>query len=184
VIATARPTVNDDQQLAEQAGRGNHASFTVLFERYKGRIYRFCLLMVGDEAAAADIYQEVFINFYRACREGQVMHSVVGYLITAARTRCLNAIKTSQRFASIDDTLELGFQPDETASDTNAHLQRALMAIQPQYREVFLLFELEGYSYEEIGRQLNISRDVIKNRIYRAKQALQKILGPLLRERR
>jgi RNA polymerase sigma-70 factor, ECF subfamily len=176
--------VNEDQQLAERAGRGDHASFSVLFERYKGRIYRFCLLMLGDEAAAADIYQEVFINFYRACREGQAMHSVQGYLITAARTRCLNAIKASQRFATFDRELEIPYEPDETAADTNAHLQQALMSIQPQYREAFLLFELEGYSYEEIGRQLNISHDVIKNRIYRAKQALQKILGPLLRDTR
>ena len=49
---------------------------------------------------------------------------------------------------------------------------------------MFPLFELEGYSYEEIGRQLNISHDVIKNRIYRAKQALQKILRPLLRDQK
>lgn len=182
MIVIERPTVNDDQILAERAGQGEHAAFNTLFERYKGRIYRFCLLMLGDEAAASDIYQEVFINFYRICREGQTMHSVQGYLITAARNRCLNAIKAKQRFASMDDETEIAYVPDETASDTNAHLQQALMTIQPQYREAFLLFELEGYSYEEISKQLDVSHDVVKNRIYRAKQALQKILRPLLRD--
>jgi RNA polymerase sigma-70 factor (ECF subfamily) len=167
--------------LAERAGRGDHAAFGVLFERHKGRIYRFCLLMLGDEAGAADIYQEVFINFYRACRDGRTMHSVIGYLITAARTRCLNAIQAARRTTSLDDAMALAYDTDETASDTNTHLQQALQTIAPQYREAFLLFELEGYSYDEIGTQLGVTHDVVKNRIYRAKQALQKILGPLLK---
>ena len=180
MIATVRQTTHDDQLLAEQAGKGDHAAFTTLFERYKGRIYRFCLLMLGDEDAASDIYQDVFIRFYRACREGQVMYNVRGYLVTVARTRCISALRERKRLTSMDEEIDVIYSPDETAADTNAHLQQALMAIAPQYREAFLLFELEGYSYEEIGRQLDITHDVVKNRIYRAKQALQKILGPLL----
>lgn len=180
MIATAQPTSNDDQLLAERAGRGDHAAFNVIFERYKARIYRFCLLMLGDEAAAADIYQEVFIRFYRACREGQRMYNVRGYLVTVARTRCVSAIRDRKRTTSFDEDTVAGYEVDETTSDTGEHLQRALMSIAPQYREAFLLFEVEGYSYEEICAQLNVTRDVVKNRLYRAKQALQKILGPLL----
>lgn len=179
MIATVQQTTSDDQALAERAGKGDHAAFTVLFERYKGRIYRFCLLMLGDEASASDIYQDVFIRFYRACREGQQMYNVRGYLITVARTRCISALRELKRHAPLDDATDISVEPDETASDTNAHLQVALMAIAPQYREAFLLFELEGYSYEEICRHLEVSHDVVKNRIYRAKQALQKILAPL-----
>jgi RNA polymerase sigma-70 factor (ECF subfamily) len=180
VIDTVRQTTDDDQLLAEQAGKGDHTAFNTLFERYKGRIYRFCLLMLGDEAAASDIYQDVFIRFYRACREGQRMYNVRGYLVTVARTRCISALRDMKRLTSMDEELEIACQPDETVFDTNAHLQQALMSIAPQYREAFLLFELEGYSYDEISRQLEITHDVVKNRIYRAKQALQKILGPLL----
>lgn len=138
--------------------------------------------MLGDEAAASDIYQDVFIRFYRACRDGQQMYSVRGYLITVARTRCISALREMRRMTSMKDDIEIGYVPDESASDTNAHLQKALMTIAPQYREAFLLFELEGYSYEEICKQLDVTHDVVKNRIYRAKQALQKILGPLLGE--
>ena len=93
------------------------------------RIYRFCLFMLGDEAEASDIYQEVFIRFYRACREGQQMHNVHGYLITAARTRCISVLRTSHRLTTLDDTIELGYEPDETAYDTNTHLQQALLKI-------------------------------------------------------
>jgi RNA polymerase sigma factor (sigma-70 family) len=182
VIATLRQQTDDERELAARAGRGEHEAFAVLFERYKASIYRFCVYMLNDAASADDIYQEVFINFYRACREGKEMTNVRGYLMTAARTRCLNALKSSRRLTSIEDHDDNSYEPDETLTDTVEHLREALQRIPSQYREAFLLFELEGYSYQEIGEQLDITHDVIKNRIYRAKQALQKILRPLLRE--
>lgn len=177
-------TAVEDQALADRAGAGDHAAFSVLFGRHKNGIYRFCLLMLGDQAQAEDIYQEVFINFYRACRTGQKMYNVRGYLMTAARTRCINALRSSKRLADLDDAPEPSYEPDPTAYDTGHHLREALQKIPPQYRETFLLFELEGYSYDEISRHLDISLGVVKNRIYRAKQALQKILRPILGEGR
>ncbi len=172
----------DERTLARQAGEGDHHAFSVLFTRYKNTLYRFCLYMLGDEAAAEDIYQEVFLNFYRACRSGREMHNVRGYLITAARSRCLNHLRSSNRTSKLEEWSEPTYEPDIAAGDTSDHLRHALMKIPPQYRESFLLFEIEGYSYEEIATQVGITRDVVKNRIYRAKQALQKLLGPLLRD--
>jgi RNA polymerase sigma-70 factor (ECF subfamily) len=172
----------EDQALAERVSAGDHAAFSLLFERYKAGIYRFCLLMLSDEAVAEDVYQEVFINFYRACRAGQVMHNVRGYLLTAARTRCLNVLRTSNRHVSLEDVPERAYEVDPATADTNVHLRNALAAINPNYREAFLLCEFEGYSYDEIAKQLNVTHDIVKNRIYRAKQALQKILRPLLRD--
>lgn len=178
----SQPMTVDEQTLARRAGEGDHDAFSVLFTRYKNRLYRFCLFMLGDEATAEDIYQEVFLNFYRACRAGREMHNVRGYLITAARSRCLNHLRNSNRTSLLEEGSEPAYLPDVTAGDTSEHLRRALMQIPAQYREAFLLFEIEGYSYEEIANQVGITRDVVKNRIYRAKQALQKLLGPILRD--
>jgi len=181
-IAIQQHSHAEDQELAARVSSGDHGAFTTLFERHKSQIYRFCLLMIGDEAVAKDVYQEVFLNFYRACRTGQVMYNVHGYLLTAARTRSLNALRTLRRTVSLEGMEEPTYVVDAAAADTNKHLREALASIPPQYREAFLLCEFEGYSYEEISTQLNVTRDVVKNRIYRAKQALQKILRPLLRD--
>lgn len=178
---TSQSMTLDERTLAQQAGAGDHHAFELLFSRYKNALYRFCLFMVGDQAVAEDIYQEVFLNFYRACRAGRDMHNVRGYLITAARSRCLNHLRTSNRTSSMAADAEPTYEPDVTAEDTSEHVRRALMQIPPQYRESFLLFEIEGYSYDEIAGQAGITRDVVKNRIYRAKQALQKLLRPILR---
>jgi RNA polymerase sigma-70 factor (ECF subfamily) len=170
----------DDRTLADRVCAGDHAAFTMIFERHKNRIYRFCVLMLGDEVAAQDVYQEVFVNFYRACREGRDMYNVVGYLITSARTRCINSMRTLHRNASLDDVAEPGYEIDFTSFDLGEHLRTALQKIPFQYREAFLLFEVEGYSYNEIAEYLDVNLGIVKNRIYRAKHALQKILRPML----
>ncbi len=182
IATTLQPATQDDRTLLERASAGDHTAFSVLFERYKSGVYRFCVLMLGDRASAEDIYQEVFLNFYKACRNGDQVRNVRNYLITAARNRCLNSIRLTRRHTTLDDSPVLSYDHDVTISDTGEHLQNALMQIHPQYREAFLLFELEGYSYEEICEQLQIGKTVVRNRIYRAKQALQKILRPLLRD--
>jgi RNA polymerase sigma-70 factor (ECF subfamily) len=180
LVTTLQSRVTEEQALAERAGAGDHSAFSLLFERYKAGIYRFCFLMLGSQSAAEDVYQEVFLNFYRACRAGRPMYNVKAYLLSAARSRCINDLNLSHRAVDLDEVSDLSYEQDVTSNDMGVHLRDALQLIQPQYREVFLLFEYEGYSYEEIASQLDISRDVVRNRLYRAKQALQKILRPLL----
>ena len=96
----------------------------------------------------------MFINFYRACRSGQKMYNVRGYLLTSARTRCINVFRSTKRHSDLDTIAEPSYLPDFSISDLGDHLRSALMQIAPQYRETFLLFEIEGYSYEQIAQQL------------------------------
>jgi len=180
VISTVSQRRDEERNLAEQAGSGDHAAFTVLFERYKGGIYRYAYLMTGDREVADDVYQEVFINFYKACRRGTTMFNVPAYLFRSVRNLATNDRRHRGRLQSIDDMPDLaddGRQPD---FDMRAHLQRAIAVIAPQYREAFLLFEVEGYTYAEISHQLDVSLDVVRNRIFRAKKALQRILAPVV----
>ena len=168
----------EDEILVEGIRVGDHAAFTALFQKYKTGIYRFCLLMLGDAQAAEDIYQDIFLNFYRTCRDHQPIHNARNYLFGAARNRCLRHLETARRIEPLPEAFELA--SDEGQTEMREYLESALQRINPVYREAFLLFELEDYSYEEIAAQLEVSREVVRNRIYRAKLALQKILRPVL----
>lgn len=171
-----------DLLLARRIAQGDKEAFQVLFDRYEAGIYRFCLLILGNADMAQDIYQETFFGFYQTCRERKEIRNVHGWLISKARSLCLNHLRDSKR------RIELlkGRDPDETtAVDTSLigledHLQKALLEIPSHYREALLLFEMEGYSYKEIEEQLGVDFHTVKNRIYQAKRALQKILGPIL----
>jgi len=176
---------DEESVLIQRVAAGDDSAFAILFERYKSPVYRFCAMILGDRATAEDVYQEIFLNFYRICRTGTQIGDIKRYLMAAARNRSLNALRIQNRYSTLDEedfSLHLSYQYDDTATDLNEQVQRALAAIPPQYREAFVLFEFEGYSYEEISTQLGISNNVVRNRIYRARQALVKILEPLFND--
>ena len=175
-------TQASERVLVDRVSAGDKGAFNELFKRYHVAIYRYCQLMVGDKDFSDDLYQETFFTLYRACREGKSIHSVRGYLFSIARSRYLDHIERLKRSVPLDSSYEPLWQPDETASDTGEHLQQALSRIPDQYREAFVLFSLKEYSYDEISDILGVSKHVVKNRIFRAKQCLQKILGPILRD--
>lgn len=171
-----------EQVLIERVAKGDKEAFQEILDRHQTAIYRYCRLMVKDEVVAEDMFQDTFFAFYRICREGKSIHNVRGYLVVTARSRCLDYLQLRQRHVSIEEAPEPIYEHDITIGELQEHLRSALQLIPDQYREAFILFTLKEYSYDEIAKVLKISRHVVKNRIYRAKQSLQKILSPLLRD--
>ena len=177
--------IQDDNILLRMVREGDEEAFESLFHRYEGAIYRFCLLMLGDQDAAKDIHQETFFRLYHHSRTGGDVRSIYGWLMSAARSRCLNYLRDQKRQARLarDQAVERVVQPDfSTSIDLEHHLREALLNIPAHYREAILLFEVEGYSYKEIAELLEIDFHQVKNRIYQAKRALQELLTPILFE--
>lgn len=168
--------------LVERIARGDKAAFQILFDRYESGVYRFCLLILGNVDVAQDVYQETFVGFYQACREVKEIRNVRGWLMSRARSLCLNYLRDSRRRVELLQSR----RPDDSAGvdvgniGIEDHLRKALLEIPNHYREALLLFEVEGYSYKEIEEYLGVDFHTVKNRIYQAKRALQKILGPIL----
>lgn len=171
-----------EQVLIERVANGDKEAFQEILERHQTAIYRYCRLMVGDGPIAEDMFQDTFFAFYRICREGREIRNVRGYLVVTARSRCLDYLQMRGRHVPIEEAPELPYEQDVTSGEVQDHLHDALQRIPSQYREVFVLFALKEYSYDEIAEVLKVSKHVVKNRIYRAKQSLQKILSPVLRD--
>lgn len=180
VAAFSSDAMITDEMLTERVTQGDQDAFRLLFERHRTPMYRFCMLMLGKHTVAEDIYQEAFISLFRACRKGEVIHNVRAYLLTVARRRCLNQMRSNGKYLPLDEDIPLVYEMDLDSLGVGETLQDALLKIPAQYRETFLLFEIEGYSYKEVAEYLDVSTDIVRNRIYRAKKALQKILDPVL----
>ena len=172
----------EEHALVTRIANGDKDAFKELLDRHQVAIYRYCLLMVSDKDVAEDMFQDVFFSFYKMCRKGRMINNVRGYLVVTARSRCLDHLEVKSRYVDVDTSPEPLWELDITQGDTREHLRAALQGIPEQYREAFVLFALKEYSYEEIAEMLEVSRHVVKNRIYRAKQSLQKILSPILRD--
>ena len=110
-----------DDELVRGCQQGDETCFNELVYRYKNDLYQYILALVKDDGAAGDIFQEVFLNFYRRVGEYQAQGKLKSYLFTAARNRVLNYFRDADKAVSLDDTDEEG----------NAYLQEGIAGKDP-----------------------------------------------------
>ena len=182
-MTTTSKTISD-KDLVHQINQGDKHAFHILFDRYEAKVYRFCVLILGDVEVAHDIYQETFFKFFLSCRKGEEIRNARGWLLSKARSLCLNFLRDSKRRQELlKKQAPRPYSYIEVNSiGVDQHLQEALNKIPDHYREALLLFQVEGYSYQEIAEIINADFHTVKNRIYQAKRSLQAILGPIYQE--
>ncbi len=160
--------------------------FTLLYNRYKTRIFNYALRMTNNLHTTEDIVQNVFIKFYENISRLREKEKAQFWLFTTAR----NEIYSSFRQKKYNRDLNKAVNPDdlETAdaeSPVNIVENRELREIIISYldempeeqKEVFLLKEYGGLSYKEISKVMNIEEEKIKSRLYMVRQKLIKELS-------
>lgn len=177
------PEQYTDQQLFRLIASGNEPAFAELFRRYDRRIYPFVLKMIKNPLMAQEITQEIFIKIWRY-REGlPAIEQPESYILTIAARHTLDQIKKRlnevrmlQRFsAALDPTHN---DPEELLllKDTEELIQRAVDQLPPQQRAVYILSRRQHMSYEEIGAQMNISPNTVRNHLVKALAAIRILL--------
>lgn len=174
----ARP----DSELLASVRNGDSTAFREIVDRYGDGLYRYCRFMLDEHEAAQDIVQEAFVTLLRVSRSDTEVRRVKSYLVTVARRRCLNYIRDRKPTVDYNSSEMPTNRIDLEMIDMRDGLRLALRQLPEHYREAFLLYELEGYSYEEVAEAVESSYGAVKNRIYRAKLELRRILDPLLRD--
>ena len=188
-------TREQEREIIQQVLSGDTEAFEALVLEHQNKVYSLALRMVGNEEDALDMAQEAFIRAFNSLSgfRGDSKFSVWLYRLTS--NICIDCIRSraKKRTVSLTWTDEEGGDageleiPDETWSPetqlerrmTRESVQRGLDSLSPQYREILLLREINGLSYEEIGRALGIEEGTVKSRIFRARK---KLCDFLLRE--
>jgi RNA polymerase sigma-70 factor (ECF subfamily) len=176
-------TRHTDEELFTLINSGDKRAFVELYTRYRSRIYAYSLRMLGDRDLANDVFQETFTRIYNRCQERErLMTNVSAYIFTTARNICLNMIRNSKPTAAVEDYHEIVFQPSHENVELAELVKRSLDLLPQHHREVFVLREYDGLSYQEISEVTGQSLASVKVHIYRAKERLRKILSPYLEE--
>lgn len=102
------PDLLSDDELIERFKKGDAGSFEALVYRYKNSLYQYIMALVRDEGAAGDLFQEVFINFYKRVEQYQAQGKFKSWLFTSARNRVLNFFRNRDPLASLDESDEDG----------------------------------------------------------------------------
>ena len=178
-----------DSELLRLMLAGDEESFTLLYRRRHGGIYRFALQMSGSPQVAEDVTHDVFLflmkdgNVFDAARG-----SVSSFLFGVARNYVLRRFRGDHATVPFADdeedqdfdreTNEPGPLDDLTRAETIESVRKAVLSLPEKYREVVVLCELQELSYGETAEALGCAIGTVRSRLHRARSLLHAKLSP------
>jgi RNA polymerase sigma-70 factor (ECF subfamily) len=188
----ARNPTLEDGEVVRRVLAGETELFEVLLRRHDARLYRTVRAILKDEDEAEDAMQAAWVRAYQHLGEWAGASAFSTWIVRIAANEALGRLRKRARLVSIDrdgDGDEGGFDgglmdtraqdPEDRAAAHEAVrlLERAVDALPPNYRTVYMLREIEQLSTEETAQALGLGEDVVKVRLHRARAALRRTIG-------
>lgn len=150
-----------------------------LFALYQDRLRRYLGRASGETELARDLTQEVFLRVSRVAIPVASENQLAGWLFRIARNVVLDHHR--QRNRKPEEALETVDEGRGASQETTMALNQALSMLQELDRDVFLMREMSGLSYDDIANACELTPDAVRNRIHRARLQLREILAASLR---
>jgi len=203
LISTPAVSVREHLKLMDDSGvvtaflGGEERAFEELVVRYQTRLLNFIYRTVGDRERAEDLVQEVFIRVYRHLHRFDRSKKFSTWVYTIASNLAKNELRNRSRnplvlFQTVkknwqDEDRPLEFEDSSTRPDDmyrKRHLRQvvedSVAKLPEHHRDVFILRELEGKSYEEIAEITGCNLGTVKSRLNRARNSFAEIVAPEL----
>jgi RNA polymerase sigma-70 factor (ECF subfamily) len=181
------PEPRSDEALLTAYREGDDAALEALLARHAPSVHRFGVKMCRDPEDARDVMQDTLLAAARGLREFRGASSLSTWLFAIARSFCIKKRRRARETAPLDDDRVMDAAsplagPDEAAGDREigAALEEAIRALEPGYREVLVLRDVEGLTAPEVGEVLGLGVDAVKSRLHRARVAVRDRLAPWL----
>ncbi|MFL5346751.1 MAG: RNA polymerase sigma factor [Hyalangium sp.] len=190
----------DDLTLVKRVRNGDQRAFKLLVERYQRKVYAVALGMLKDKEEAMDVSQEAFVKVYKYLDHFKGDASFYTWLYRITVNICIDVIRkragAGGEAVEFDETMpmdvseanigalgsRLGTNPQKSAlrRELAEKIQEALAALPEKHRAILLLREMEGMSYEDLSRTLDIPKGTVMSRLFHARAKVQKILSQYL----
>jgi RNA polymerase sigma-70 factor (ECF subfamily) len=186
---------NLDQELVERVQRGEKGAFDILVRRYEHKLVNVIGRYIRDPSEVFDVAQEAFIKAYRALPNFRGDSAFYTWLYRIAINTAKNHLVASSRRPPGDDVdaqeaEQLGADsglkeyatPERMAlsSELATTIQAAIDELPEELRTAIVLRELDGLSYEEIAAAMECPIGTVRSRIFRARDAIERRIRPLL----
>jgi RNA polymerase sigma-70 factor, ECF subfamily len=191
-----KPEHDDDAVFVARCRQGDTEAFSVLVRRHQKKMLNVAFRMIGNYDEACDVVQESFLSAYRAIGKfrGDALFStwLCGIVLNHSRTHLSQKAARGRREAgSLDDPVrtkngtvvneprcpEASVLERIEKRELDQKVQECIGRLDAEQREVLVLRDIQGFSYEEIGVALKMAEGTVKSRLFRARGALRACLS-------
>lgn len=188
-----------DQEALEACRRGDRGAFDLLVERHHRRVFRLSMRLLSDEDAALDAAQETFLKAWRALARFEGGSLFTTWLTRIAINQCRNELRRRGtlkhgRLRSLDEPAPSGegslaeevpaagraAWEDLQGRELQSLFEGVLQGLDATDREVLLLKEVEGLSYEDMAEVLDLPVGTVRSRLHRARAEMRRRIAPVL----
>ena len=177
------------EEMIVRLQKGDEAAFEEFVTAYEKQVYRLALRQLGNPHDAQDAAQEVFLRAYRGIGRFRADAKLSTWVFQIAMNVCIDMVRRQSRRPVVsltqgDDEESMIDLPDESYAPEPIYerralreeVQSALKRLSPEHREIIVLRDITGLSYEEIADVLQITTGTVKSRLFRARDRLASIL--------
>ena len=186
-----------DSELMLAAARGDMDAYNLLYTKFRKPLYNYILRHVLDRQTAEDIFQDTFLRLYKSRKTYRPTAKFSVYLYTIAHRLCINHAKKKHRWGFVrylsemilggrnedSPTLEETIADEELKpleileeKEMGSVLTEALEKLSEKHRTAFILFEIQGFSYNEIADITDTNMGTVKSRLNTARKILSELL--------
>ncbi len=188
MTSSAGPSLVSDESLVRRVASGDQTAYLMLYQRYAPRLMGLIVSVLRDRNLAEDVLQKVMLEVWErhAARYQPVLGSVEGWLLRLAKSRSIDAVRSSERRKSVaieDVTPPVagGSSASSVGLDENERraLHAAIAGLPEDERQPIVLAYIHGLSREEIAEQCQVPVGTVKTRIRRATSRLREALSSM-----
>jgi RNA polymerase sigma-70 factor, ECF subfamily len=202
IADTYRVSPDEDDELVSACQKGDVDAFGLLVRKYQKRMLNMAYRIIGDYEDACETVQETFLSAYKSIgkfrKEAAFSTWIYGICVNHARNRLKQARGRSRHeVLSVDDPEDGGegflssyADPGHSSAlegmerkELQEKVQQCIGGLEEEYREVLVLRDIQGFSYDEIRDILKVADGTVKSRLFRArtalKDSLKRVLGDL-----
>jgi RNA polymerase sigma-70 factor (ECF subfamily) len=201
VESAGAPAPDDDAAFVSSAQKGDFEAFERLVVKHQKRMLNVAYRLTNDYDEACEVVQDAFVSAFKNIKTFRGEAKFTTWLTTITVNLSKNRLKQiksrrGHEAFSLNELVEtddgrITIDPPSKepsvldrleARDVRVRVQDCIKALEPDFREVLVLRDLQGFSYEEIGSMLKVREGTVKSRLFRARETVKECLKRVMEE--